>query len=102
MAIPNTAQRRFVAAMIRARPSGLRRRFFLAAFAGAGVAAGSALAFRAAAQRFLCAAAMRRRAAGLTMRLGAAAGAHTTVLAEPCGPGISTGALRPGVSASVV
>jgi hypothetical protein len=37
----------FVAAMIRARPSGLRRRFFLAAFAGAGAAA-AALAFRAA------------------------------------------------------
>jgi len=32
------AQRRFVAAMIRARPSGIRRRSFLAAFAGAGVA----------------------------------------------------------------
>jgi hypothetical protein len=52
--------------MIRARPSGLRRRFFLAAFAGAGVAA---------AQRFLCAAAMRLRAVGLTVRLGAAVAA---------------------------
>ena len=50
------AHRFFVAAMIRARPSGLRRRFFLAAFAGAGVAAPAALAFRAAAQRFFCAA----------------------------------------------
>ena len=57
------AHRRFVAAMIRARPSGLRRRFFLAAFAGAGVAAASVLALRAAAHRFLCAAAIRLRAA---------------------------------------
>ena len=64
------AQRFFVAAMIRARPSGLRRRFFLAAFAGAGAAVASALAFRAAAHRFVCAAAMRLRAAGLKMRLG--------------------------------
>jgi hypothetical protein len=46
-------------------PSGLRRRFVLAALAGAGVAAGSALAFRAAAHPFLCAAATRRRAAGV-------------------------------------
>jgi hypothetical protein len=62
-----------VAAMIRARPSGIRRRFLLAAFAGAGVAA--AFVFRAAAHRFLCAAARRRRAEGLTTRLGAAAAA---------------------------
>jgi len=66
------AHRLFVAVMIRARPSGLRRRFCLAAFAGAGVVAAAALAFRSAAQRFLCAADMRRRAAGRTMRLGAA------------------------------
>jgi hypothetical protein len=38
--------------MIRTHPSGLRLCFFLAAFAGAGVAAGSALAFRAAGRRF--------------------------------------------------
>src|ERR1035438_1776318 len=69
------AHRRFVAAMIRARPSGIRRRFFLAAFAGAGGAVAACLAFRAAAQRFLRATAMRRRAAGLTMRLGAAVAA---------------------------
>jgi hypothetical protein len=55
--------------MIRARPTGLRRRFFLAAFAGAGAAA-AALAFRRPAQRFLCAAAMRRRAAERAMRFG--------------------------------
>ena len=54
--------RLFVAATIRARPSGLRRRFFLAAFAGAGVAVAAALAFRAAAQRFLCAGAAVRKA----------------------------------------
>ena len=41
------AHRLFVAAMIRGRPSGIRRRFCLAACAGAGVAA-AALAFRAA------------------------------------------------------
>jgi hypothetical protein len=46
--------------MIRARPSGLRRRFFLAAVAGADVVA-AGLVFRAAAQRFLGAADMRRR-----------------------------------------
>ena len=62
------AQRRLVAAMIRARPSGLRRRFFFAGFATAGFTASSALAFRAAAQRFLCAAAIRRRAAALRTR----------------------------------
>jgi len=39
------AQRRFVAAMIRARPSGIKRRFFLAGFADAG-AATAALALR--------------------------------------------------------
>ena len=50
----SAAHRLFVAAMIRGRPSGVRRRFCLAAFAGVGVAA--AFGFRAAAQRFLCAA----------------------------------------------
>ena len=40
LAFLTAAHRLFVAAMIRARPSGLRRRFFLLAFAGAGVAAG--------------------------------------------------------------
>jgi hypothetical protein len=55
--------------MIRARPSGLRRRFFLAAFPGTDAAA--AVAFRTAARRFLCAAVLRRRAAWLTMRFGA-------------------------------
>ena len=62
------AQRRLVAAMIRARPSGLRRRFFFAGFATAGFTASSALAFRAAAQRFLCAAAIRRRAVAPSTR----------------------------------
>jgi hypothetical protein len=71
-----------VAATIRARPSGLRRRFFLAAFAGTGVAAAT-LGFRAAAQRFVCAAA-------LTMRLDASSRANATVLSKPCGPVIST------------
>lgn len=54
--------------MIRTRPSGLRRRLLLTAFAGAGVAAASALAFRTTAHRFFCAAPMRRRAAGLVTR----------------------------------
>ena len=67
------AQRFLAAAMIRARPSGLRRRFFLPAFAGAGAAPASALAFRAAAQRLLCAAAMRLRAAALSTRFVAVA-----------------------------
>ena len=65
------AQRLFVAATIRARPSGLKRRFF----ALGGVAATPALAFRAAAHRFLCATAMRLRAAGLTERFVAPASA---------------------------
>ena len=56
------------AATIRARPSGLRRRFFLAVVATAGFTTSSALAFRTAAQRFLCAAAMRLRAAALNTR----------------------------------
>jgi hypothetical protein len=56
------AHRRLVAATIHARPSGLRLRFFLAAFAGSGVAA--AVASRAAAHRFRCAAAMGRRVNG--------------------------------------
>jgi hypothetical protein len=63
LAFLSAALRLLVPAVIRARPSGLRRSFFLAAFAGAGAAAGAALAFRAAAQRSLCAAAMRQRAA---------------------------------------
>jgi YidC/Oxa1 family membrane protein insertase len=84
------AHRRFVAAMIRARRSGLRRRFFLAAFAGAGVAAAAALAFRTAAQRFLCAAVMRRRAVGRAMRSGASLRTNATVLSKPCGPVNST------------
>jgi hypothetical protein len=67
LAFLSAAHRFLVAAMIRARPSGLKRRFFLAAFGG--VASAAALGFRAAAHRFLCAAGMRRRAAGLTMRL---------------------------------
>ena len=50
LAFLNAAQRLFVAATIRARPSGLRWRFF----ALGGVAATPALAFRAAAHRFLC------------------------------------------------
>ena len=82
------AARRVFAAIIRARPSGLRRRFFLAAFAGAGVAA--ACGFREAALRFLCAADMRRRAAGLTMRLGASSRANATVLSKPGGPVMRT------------
>jgi hypothetical protein len=64
LAFPSAAQSFFVAAMIRVWPSGIRRRFFLAAVAGAVVAAAEALAFRAAAQRFLCAAAMRRPRGG--------------------------------------
>ena len=44
LAFLSAAHRFFVAAMIRARPSGVRRRFFLAVFAGAGVAAAAALA----------------------------------------------------------
>jgi hypothetical protein len=72
LAFLNAAQRFFVAAMIRSRPSGLRRRFFFSALARAGGGAGAALAFRVAAQRCLCAAAMRLRAAGLTTRFGAA------------------------------
>jgi hypothetical protein len=79
MAFLSAAHRLFVAAIIRGRPSGLRRRFFLAGFAGAGVAA---FGFRAAAQRFLCAAALRRRAAGRTMRLGASSRANATVLSK--------------------
>jgi hypothetical protein len=70
LAFLSAAHRRFAAALIRARPSGVRRRFFLAAFAGAGANATAAVPLQAAAQRFLCAAAMRRRAAGLKIRLG--------------------------------
>jgi hypothetical protein len=57
LAFLTAAHRPFVAAMIRALPSGLRRGFFRAAIAGTGVAA--AFGFRATAHRFLCAAAMR-------------------------------------------
>jgi hypothetical protein len=81
------AHRLFVAAMILARPLGIRRRFFLAAFTGAGVAAAAALAFRAA-QRFLCAAVMRRRAAERAMRLGPSSSA--TALSKPRGPVMNT------------
>jgi hypothetical protein len=73
----------------KASTSGLRRCFSLAAFADPGVAA-AALAFRAAAHRFLCAAAMRRRVAGRAMRLGASSRANGTVLSKPGGPVIST------------
>ena len=66
----------FVAAMIRARPSGLRRRFFLAAVAGVG---GAAVGFRAAAHPLLCGAVVRRRAAGIAMRLNAAAASEAMV-----------------------
>jgi hypothetical protein len=48
LAFLSAAHRRFAAALIRARPSGVRRRFSLAAFAGAGGGAAAALAFRAA------------------------------------------------------
>lgn len=69
------AQRFLAASTIRARPSGLRRRFLLPAFAGAGAGAAPApaLAFRADAQRRLCAAAMRLRAAALSTRFVAVA-----------------------------
>jgi hypothetical protein len=70
LAFLSAAHRLFVAATIRARPSGLRRRFFLAAFADAGVAAGAALAFRTGRPAFPRRAAMRRRAAALRARLG--------------------------------
>src|ERR1035437_8761741 len=71
LAFLSAAHRLFVAAMIRARPSGLKWRFF----ALGGVAAASASAFRTAAHRFFCAAAMRLRAAGLTERIVAPASA---------------------------
>jgi hypothetical protein len=90
LALLATTHRLFVAAMIGDRPSGLGRRFFLAGFAGAGVAGAAASAFRTAAQRFLCAAAMRRRAAGLTTRLGASSSANVTVLSKPCDPVMRT------------
>jgi hypothetical protein len=61
-----------------------------AAFAGTGVAARAALAFRAATQRFLCAADMRRRAAGRTMRVGASASANATALSKPGGTVMSS------------
>jgi hypothetical protein len=83
LAVLTAAHRLFVAAMIRARPSGLRRRFFLLAFAGAGVAAAATAAFRKAAERFLCAAAMRRRAAGITRRLGRRSPATTRCASSP-------------------
>src|ERR1019366_8465321 len=53
LAFLNAPQRLFVAEMIRARPSGLKWRFF----ALGGVADTSASAFRTAAHRFFCAAA---------------------------------------------
>jgi len=71
LAFLNAAQRLFVAAMIRARPSGLKWRFF----GLGGGAAASPSAFRTAAHRFFCAAAMRLRAAGLTERFVAPASA---------------------------
>src|ERR1039457_7528804 len=83
-----TAAHRFrVAAIIRARPSGLRRRSFLSAFAGAGVVASSALAFLAAVHRFLSAAATRLRAAAP----GAGAGGEPPRCSRRC-------ALRPWIS----
>ena len=69
LAFLTAVHRSFVAAMILVRPSGIRRRFFLAA-----------LAFRTA-QRFRCAAAMR---------LGASSRANATVLSKPWGPVKST------------
>ena len=83
MAFLTAAHRPFVAATIRALRSALRRRFFLAAFAGTGVAADATPAFRKAAQRFLDAAGMRRGAPERAMRWGAS-------LSNPCGPVIST------------
>ena len=67
-------------------------------------AAAATLAFRAAAQRFLCAAAIRRRAAGLTIRLGPSSRANATVLSKPCGPVINArtalGRIRAAIQAS--
>ena len=71
-------------------PLGFRRRFFPAAFAGAGVSGAVALACRSAAQRFLCAADMRQPAARLTMRLDASPTATVTVLSKPRGPVMRT------------
>ena len=71
LAFLSAAHRLFVAAMIRARPSGLRRRFLLGGRRLRWRRCRCSLGLPGSRQRFRCAAAMRRRAAGSTMRLGA-------------------------------